>query len=77
MFGKELFGFLTQLKKNNKRPWFLKNKERYEETVLGPALAFVEEMEPKLKRISIQLLAVAKKSGGSVVRHTSPSGKEL
>src|SRR5437016_812016 len=30
-FGPEFLQFLKQIKRNNRRPWFLKNRERYEE----------------------------------------------
>ena len=40
-FSKELFRFLEDLKKNNSREWFQSNKDRYEEEVKMPLLAFI------------------------------------
>jgi uncharacterized protein (TIGR02453 family) len=67
-FRPELFSFLAELTMNNNRDWWAVNKDRYEEQVRGPALAFIEAMEPCLADISPRLLAVAKKSGGSMMR---------
>lgn len=41
-FSPKLLKFLTQLARNNNRDWFNKNKSRYEDDVLFPALRFVE-----------------------------------
>lgn len=67
-FEPSLVKFLGQLKRNNNRDWFAKNKSRYEEDVLFPALSFVEAFQPKLKKISPFFLAVPKRVGGSVMR---------
>ena len=67
-FDQDLLKFMSQLKRNNNREWFNKNKSRYEETVLFPSLAFVEAFEPKLKKISPYFVAIPKRVGGSVMR---------
>ena len=67
-FTDETFKFLKQLKKNNRRDWFEKNKQRYEDCVRSPALALIEEIGPLLKKVSPHFLAVAKKTGGSLMR---------
>lgn len=67
-FTEETFKFLTQLKKNNNRNWFEKNKHRYEERVREPAFRFIEEVAPLLKKLTPHFLAVAKKMGGSLMR---------
>ena len=67
-FDPKLLKFLSQLQRNNNRDWFNKNKNRYEEEVLFPALAFVEAFEPKLKKISPYFNAIPKRVGGSVMR---------
>ena len=67
-FDPSLVKFLGQLKRNNNREWFAKNKSRYEEQVLYPALAFVEAFQSNLKKISPYFLAVPKRVGGSVMR---------
>ncbi len=67
-FEPALLKFLAQLKRNNHRQWFAKNKSRYEDEVLGPALAFVEAFAPRLHRISPCFEALPRRSGGSVMR---------
>ena len=67
-FGPELFTFLEDLRAHNDREWFAANKERYEEHLLGPALAFVEDFAPRLEKISPHFVADARPSGGSLFR---------
>src|SRR5215467_10211615 len=67
-FGPELFSFLTDLKANNNREWFAANKQRYEEQLLEPALAFIEAFAPRLAKISPHFLADPRPSGGSLFR---------
>lgn len=43
-FPKEGLEFLRALKRNNKRPWFLKHKAEYEEQVRAPMVEFVEAL---------------------------------
>jgi len=52
-FGPELFSFLSDLRANNNREWFTANKQRYEEDVLEPALAFIDAFAPRLEKISL------------------------
>ena len=67
-FGRELFGFLAELKDNNDRDWFNANKARYEADVLEPSLAFIEDFAPYLHQISPHLRADARRVGGSLFR---------
>ncbi|MEA2682227.1 MAG: hypothetical protein QOK05_555 [Chloroflexota bacterium] len=67
-FSPALFDFLRQLKKNNNRDWFLKNKARYEADVKGPALRFIEDAGPGLRKISKHLVADPRPVGGSLFR---------
>jgi uncharacterized protein (TIGR02453 family) len=67
-FGPELFGFLSDLEANNNREWFAANRQRYEEHLLEPALAFVEAFAPRLQKISPHFRADARPSGGSLFR---------
>ncbi len=67
-FTPEFFRFFRELKKNNNRPWFQKNKIRYDRDVLGACLAFVEAMGPGVNRISPQLVADPRPVGGSLMR---------
>jgi len=67
-FSPELFTFLRQLKRNNDRDWFNKNKERYIEEVQQPALDFVASVAPGLRKISPNFIADPRPVGGSMFR---------
>ena len=67
-FEEALTTFLVQLEKNNDRDWFQKNKPRYEQHVLEPCLRFITAIEKPLHAISPHFQAVAKRSGGSLMR---------
>jgi len=67
-FEPSLVAFLRELEANNERAWFNANKARYERDVLAPALAFVEAIGTRLPTISPHFLAIARRSGGSVMR---------
>jgi uncharacterized protein (TIGR02453 family) len=67
-FEPPLLAFLGELEENNDRDWFARNKHRYESDVLGPALAFIAAMAPRIDAISKNFLALPQKSGGSLMR---------
>jgi uncharacterized protein (TIGR02453 family) len=67
-FTPELFEFLKQLKRNNRREWFLKNKDRYEEIVRQPCLRFITDFGLRLPTISTWIVASTKPKGGSLMR---------
>ena len=67
-FGPEFVEFLKQIKRNNRRSWFLKNRERYEEVVRKPGLRFVVDFGFRLKAISSWIVVDAKPNGGSLQR---------
>jgi len=67
-FNPELFQFFQQIKRNNRRPWFLKNRERYEQAVRQPCLRFVTDFGFRLKEISPWMVVDAKPHGGSLLR---------
>ena len=67
-FGPELFRFLADLEENNNREWFNQNKSRYEEHVREPALQFVADVAPGLRKMSKRLVADPRPIGGSVFR---------
>ena len=67
-FPEQTLPFLRKLTRHNERDWFNANKTDYETYVREPALSFIEEMAPKLNSISSQFHAIAKKSGGSLMR---------
>jgi uncharacterized protein (TIGR02453 family) len=67
-FDPELFQFFQQIKRNNRRPWFLKNRERYEQTVRQPCLRFITDFGFRLKEISPWMVVDPKPHGGSLLR---------
>ncbi len=67
-FTPEVFQFLAQLKRNNKRDWFLKNKERYETLAKQPSLSFITDFQFRLRAISPWIKANPKPNGGSLMR---------
>ena len=67
-FGPGLFRFLADLRENNDREWFAANRDRYDNELLEPALAFIEDFAPLLEEISPHFRADARPSGGSLFR---------
>lgn len=63
-----LFKFFRDLKRNNNREWFERNKPRFEIDVREPLMRFVTDFAPHLAAISPHYVASAKKSGGSLFR---------
>ena len=64
----ELFSFLTDLAADNNREWFNENKDRYEDSVKFPALAFIAGFDSRLKKVSPHFQAIPKAQGGSLFR---------
>jgi uncharacterized protein (TIGR02453 family) len=67
-FSPELFSFLEELAEHNERAWFKANRQRYDDAVQEPALAFIAEFAPHLRRITEHLTAEARPVGGSLFR---------
>jgi uncharacterized protein (TIGR02453 family) len=67
-FRPELFDFLRQLKRHNKREWFARNKPRYEEAVRDPALLFIASFAPHLHSLSPHFVADPRPARGSLFR---------
>jgi uncharacterized protein (TIGR02453 family) len=67
-FSGRTFTFLRDLAENNNREWFQANKVRYEEEVRGPALQFIQDFSPHLKRLSEHFRADPRATGGSLFR---------
>ncbi len=67
-FPKDTLKFLSALAKNNNREWFAENKQRYEESVLLPALSLIECLRKPLEKVAPMLTVEPKKSGGSLMR---------
>jgi len=67
-FSSELFRFLTELRANNNREWFLVNRDRYDADARDPCLKFISGVGPRLRAISRHIVADARPSGGSLFR---------
>ncbi len=67
-FPADTVRFLADLAKNNNRDWFRANKDRYEQSVRGPALAFIEAMAGPLERVARHIYADPSPNGGSLMR---------
>jgi len=67
-FRTELFRFLDELRRNNRREWFELNRTRYERHVREPMLAFIADFAPHLKKISPRLVADPHPTRGSMFR---------
>lgn len=67
-FGPELFVFLRQLKRQNTREWFERNRERYVADVEAPMLRFIRDVGERLPSISPAYVADPRRSGGSMFR---------
>ena len=67
-FTPALFTFLKELAANNNRDWFNDNKGRYEGHVKDPALRFIADFAPRLKKISPHFRADPRANGGSMFR---------
>lgn len=67
-FSRDLFKFLRELKNNNNREWFAKNKPRFETSVRDPFLRFISDFAPMVHGISPRFVADPKPSGGSLFR---------
>ena len=67
-FSPRLFQFLAQLCRNNRRAWFLKHKQEFEDVARQPSLRFIAALRLRLREISPWLVADPKPDGGSLVR---------
>src|SRR5215469_6490028 len=67
-FPKDFFAFFKELKKNNERPWFEANKQRFKDSVQAPMSAFITAMAPRLSKISKNFIADPRPNGGSMFR---------
>jgi len=67
-FTPELLVFLRQLRRNNNREWFARNKTRYEQVVRDPALNFIAGFAPLLRQISPHFVADPRPTRGSLFR---------
>jgi uncharacterized protein (TIGR02453 family) len=67
-FPPDLFDFLKDLKRNNRRDWFQANKDRYKKSVVEPMSAFIAAMDTRLANVSDCFIADPRPHGGSMFR---------
>ena len=67
-FTPELFQFLKLIKRNNRREWFQKNRDWYEDAVRQPSLRFITDFGFRLHEVSPWIVANPKPHGGSLMR---------
>ena len=67
-FSADLYKFLNDLKKNNNKQWFAKNKARYEELYLQSSVRFIKDAGRLLRKVSPYLVGDPKPFGGSLFR---------
>jgi uncharacterized protein (TIGR02453 family) len=67
-FTEDTFDFLKRLKRNNKRDWFLRHKEEYEQCVRLPALRFIADFAAPLYEITPHLVSDPRSTRGSLFR---------
>src|SRR4051812_22823600 len=60
MITADTLRFLGELKKHNERPWFEKNKARYETSVRDAMLDLVAELQPRLRKVSRKVMVEPK-----------------
>jgi uncharacterized protein (TIGR02453 family) len=61
-FSRGALTFLRQLKRNNKREWFLANRETYDNEVLMPLRLFVEEVDVRFGHFAPEFVGDPKRS---------------
>lgn len=62
MFSPTALTFLRQLKRNNRREWFVERKDRFDEHLLHPMREFVEEMDVRLATLAPEIGGSPKRS---------------
>ncbi|MFZ3212438.1 MAG: TIGR02453 family protein [Terriglobales bacterium] len=67
-FRPELFQFLRQLRRHNDREWFAKNKARYREVIVEPALLFIGSFAHHLAKLSPFFVGRSATDRGSLFR---------
>jgi uncharacterized protein (TIGR02453 family) len=67
-FSPALFTFLRELEANNEKGWWEANKDRYNSVVRDPALEFINDIGPRLHKISPRFVADSRPVGGSLMR---------
>lgn len=70
MFTPKALTFLRQLKRNNRREWFLERKPVFDEILWAPMREFVEEMDVRLATLAPELGGSPKRSIFRIYRDT-------
>jgi uncharacterized protein (TIGR02453 family) len=68
VFDADLLKFLGELKTHNNKPWFERNRARYERVYRDSFASFITSIAPHLAKISPYLMADPRPVGGSVMR---------
>jgi len=66
-FKEEALSFLDEIEQNNNKVWFENNRHRWEEVILKPNKAYVEEMGEHLIALA-PLIKAQPKMGGSLFK---------
>ncbi|HLY73174.1 MAG TPA: TIGR02453 family protein [Planctomycetota bacterium] len=64
----DVFRFLREIKTNNNREWFARNKERYESAVRDACLSVIADLRIRLRRVSPYFIVDPSPVGGSMMR---------
>ena len=67
-FSNQSLAFLRQLSRNNAKPWFEKNRPRYEEFIRQPLRELIEEMDVRLARFAPEIVGDVKRSPFRIYR---------
>src|SRR5215813_6021246 len=67
-FDRSLFQFMGQLRRNNRRPWFLKHKAEYDELARDASVRFISDLRLHIREVSTWLVVDPKPHGGSLLR---------
>lgn len=67
-FPEESLTFFRNLQENNTKAWFEANQESYLRYVREPALAFIQELGPRLAQISNVMVDVRTNGSGTLLR---------
>ncbi|MES1164830.1 MAG: DUF2461 domain-containing protein [Verrucomicrobiota bacterium] len=66
-FPKETVRFLAGLRDNNDRAWFEAHRPDYQQALLAPAVAFIEALSPRLRKID-PAVQIEPRVNGSILR---------
>lgn len=61
-FGRGALTFLRQLKRNNRREWFLANREAYDNEILAPLKLLVEEVDVRFGHFAPEFIGDPRRS---------------